>query len=332
MSTVSLGEMSTADPLYQVLAFGAYPEVKHPVFHVERLSRRHLVYRYVERGTRKAVVGKFFCTDDPDRDKVVRIKSEYRNLIRLRYLGFNTRPYSVVRPLCSDWRIGLAVAEDFVQGKTLDHYLRAAAWGGDGAALRRTLANLASFLYMLHSKTGGGAAARVEDVAGHYGRIVLKLCRQCLLTTEWAAVYLMLRDIWLQRPCMDAEAVTVHGDATPTNFLFPTERDVVAIDLERMRHADRIFDVGMVCGEIKHAFLWRTGNKYASEPFIRHFLQQYARHFVSPRTAFEAITRRVPFYMALTELRIARNDWLDWQYRQRLVWEAHECLTWGLRL
>ena len=159
-----------------------------------------------------------------------------------------------------------------------------------------------------------------------------KLQRQGLITSEHVNEHLRLRDRWLGRPGMLAEAATVHGDATPTNFLFPSRDDVVAIDLERMKDADRVFDVGMVCGEIKHAFLWRTGRLDASERFIRVFLRRYARHFPSPDGAFREITHRVPFYMGLTELRIARNTWLDWAYRRRLVWEGHECLTWGLHL
>lgn len=64
---------------------------------------------------------------------------------------------------------------------------------------------------------------------------------------------------------------------------------------------------------------------------VRHFLKKCTANFPSPRGAFREITRRLPFYMALTELRIARNDWLDWNYRRRLVWEAHECLLYGLK-
>jgi len=332
MSAVYLGMLDQGDPLYQVLALRVYPEIKRPAFHVERLSTHGLVYRYREAETRRAVVGKFFNPRDRDERKVRRIKSEYRNLIRLRYLGFNAPPHYVVNPLCSEERIGLAVAEEFVRGKDLDHYLSHAANDGTGPALKGVLGRLAGFLYRLHSRSAGRAAVRLDEVAAYFAGVVGKLQQQGVITPYHVLEYLRLRDGWLQRPRMLAEAVTVHGDATPTNFLFPTPDGVAAIDLERMKEADRAFDVGMVCGEIKHAFLWRTGRLDASEPFIGHFLERYARHAPSPDGAFWEITRRVPFYMALTELRIARNTWLDWAYRRRLVWEAHECLTWGLEL
>jgi hypothetical protein len=326
-----LGPLSFRDPLYEVLSRWVFTDVRNPVFQVHRLSWRHRVFRYGEAGTGRAVIGKFFDPNDSDECRVRRIQDEYRNLLRLRFLGFNMAPYSVVNPLCREWRLGLAVAEDAVPGKDLDHYVREACRGRND--LSPVLGCLASFLYRLHSRTAGGdAGPATSHAASYFERIVRKLCRQTLLPAAGVADYLGLRDVWLARRDMAQEVATVHGDATPTNFLFPTDREVVAIDLERMRKADPVFDVGMVCGELKHAFLWRTGNRYGAEPFIRRFLDEYARHFPDPAEAFRRVTRRVPFYMALTELRIARNDWLDWAYRRRLVWEARECLVWGLRL
>jgi aminoglycoside phosphotransferase (APT) family kinase protein len=338
VATTYLGVLDRGDPLYDVLALRIYPELRGPVFHVERLSRHRLVYRYREAQTNRAVVGKFFDTRDRDETKVTRIKSEYRNLIRLRYLGLNTHPHSVVKPLCREERIGLALAEEYVGGRDLDHYLRRAAWRGALDALDRVLDRLADFLHRLHSRsaphdgTRGRITARLDDAGEYFAGLLTKLERQGLLNRETAAAYLGLRDRWLGRSRMQAEAVTVHGDATPTNFLFPTAEDVVAIDLERMKAADRAYDLGMVCGELKHAFLWRTGRHDLSEPFIGSFLRRYAGHDPEPHDAFREITHRIPFYMALTELRIARNTWLDWEYRRRLVREAGACLTWGLRL
>jgi len=88
----------------------------------------------------------------------------------------------------------------------------------------------------------------------------------------------------------------------------------------------------MICGELKHAFLWRSGDWDASEPHIGHFLKEYARRFGGSDKVYWSIARRNPFYMAVTELRIARNSWLDYGHRVRLVNEAERCLSWGLRL
>ena len=120
--------------------------------------------------------------------------------------------------------------------------------------------------------------------------------------------------------------VFVHGDATPDNFLFGDGLAVISFDLERLKRADRVFDTGRVAAELMHFFLLMTGNKYAAEPFIGHFLWEYACHFPDRERTFEQTTRRVPFYMGTTLMRIARNPWLDWNYRLRLIHEAKQCL------
>src|SRR6266700_2818012 len=60
--------------------------------------------------------------------------------------------------------------------------------------------------------------------------------------------------------------VWLHGDATPANFLFGCDMDVAAIDLERMRRGDRMFDVGRVAGELQHAFMSAVGDRHRAEP------------------------------------------------------------------
>jgi aminoglycoside phosphotransferase (APT) family kinase protein len=120
--------------------------------------------------------------------------------------------------------------------------------------------------------------------------------------------------------------VWLHGDATPANFLFGHGQDVAAIDLERMKRGDRMFDVGRVAGELQHAFMAATGDWRGGERFIGHFLWEYACHFPDRRRAFTSITGRLPYYMALNLLRIARNDYIGWDYSQRLVGQAKKLL------
>jgi len=75
-----------------------------------------------------------------------------------------------------------------------------------------------------------------------------------------------------------------------------------------------------------HFFLQSTGNKYAAEPFIGHFLWEYSCHFPDRDQTFRSTTARVPFYMGITLLRIARNEWFSPEYRRQLINEAKQCL------
>ncbi len=130
----------------------------------------------------------------------------------------------------------------------------------------------------------------------------------------------------ISRGCGKTRQVLVHGDATPDNFMFGDGLQVIAFDLERAKRADRVFDTGRIAGELKHFFLRATGKKDAAEPFIGHFLWEYACHFPNRDRAFQSITGRTPFYLGMTLLRIARNQWIDPDYRRRLIHEARACL------
>jgi aminoglycoside phosphotransferase (APT) family kinase protein len=158
-------------------------------------------------------------------------------------------------------------------------------------------------------------------------RLIHKLSEIRAIGGNEAGELYWLRDQWRNQPRMwQDQKVIVHGDATPENFMFGDGLAVVAFDLERTRRADRVFDTGRIAGELKHFFMRATGRRNAAEPFIGHFLWEYACHFPDRDSAFQSITGRTPFYMGITLLRIARNSWIEAEYRYRLICEAIECL------
>ena len=120
--------------------------------------------------------------------------------------------------------------------------------------------------------------------------------------------------------------VLVHGDATPANFMFGKGMDVTAIDLERMHYTDRVCDLGRIAGELQHFFLQGTGNKYNAEPYIGHFLWEYASHFPDRSKTFHTITARLPFQISVTLLRIARNAWVSKDHAHKLIQAAKATL------
>jgi hypothetical protein len=102
--------------------------------------------------------------------------------------------------------------------------------------------------------------------------------------------------------------------------------NVGAIDLERMKRGDRMFDVGRVAGELQHAFMLGAGDPHRAEPFIGHFLWEYCCHFPDRDAAFASTTARLPYYMALNLLRVARNSYVGEDYGARLVAKAKDLL------
>ncbi|MBU4447244.1 MAG: aminoglycoside phosphotransferase family protein, partial [Proteobacteria bacterium] len=214
-------------------------------------------------------------------------------------------------------------------GPDLDYLLLQASVHGDPAPLFRALDKLAHLLAFFHSRPVPALLVTPEPALAYLDKVMAQLLEAGPLTREdWQALA-HERDAWEER-CQDFSdrQVLIHGDATPTNFLFPNGR-AVALDLERLRIGDRLWDLSWVAGELKHAWGWRTADFSGSEAAIRHFFRMY----LTAAGLAPALTRRLfslnPFYMALAELRIARNLYLTRDYRRQLVAEARRCLAHG---
>jgi len=79
-------------------------------------------------------------------------------------------------------------------------------------------------------------------------------------------------------------------------FQFVFSRDVYLYeDLEGgFRVVGKFFPPGRLAGELKHFFMRDTGDPWAAEPFIGHFLWEYCGYFPDRQDAFSSITRRIP--------------------------------------
>jgi aminoglycoside phosphotransferase (APT) family kinase protein len=215
------------------------------------------------------------------------------------------------------------LVEEYAKGVSLSIFVNEAIHQGQSQPLFDKLTALAYFLATLHNRTANGQGVDFHQDCAYLDRLVRKLQSQQVIGAWDADELYWLRDRWREKPRMwEDTQVLVHGDATPSNLLFGRGLSVIAIDLERMKRADRAFDLGRIAGELQHYFLQAGGNKQAAEPFIGHFLWEYACQFPDRDRAFHSITSRLPFQMALTLLRIARNSWVSAPQRGRLVEEA----------
>lgn len=329
MAKKYLRHLPPEDPLYHYLQHDILPQLgvasPHADYRVYKMGGTHDVYLYEDKHSGNRLVGKFFSTEhEHDTTRATRrAKQELNNLNTLRSYGLMAPPHTVVRPLGYNlWLNNLLVLE-YRAGDSLSKVINAAIYRGGRDRLFRKLTALAYFLATLHNRTANGLGVDFNEDCHYMDRLVAKLLEKQTINRDEADELYWLRDRWREQPHLwEDQQVLVHGDATPSNFLFGSGLDVCAVDLERMKRADRVFDVGRLAGELQHFFLQATGNKYAAEPFIGHFLWEYACHFPDREEAFRSIGGRVPFYMGLTLLRIARNSWVNSEYRRRLVEEA----------
>lgn len=332
-----IGHLAHHDPLYAYLRDIVLPQLgpvtRDPRWRVYRVSAVSDVYLYEDKWSEARVIGKFYArarglngSNAPQS-----AENEYHGLTFLRSLGFDVSPDYVVRPLGSKRDLGDLLVVEYLEGEQLDAVIEAAAREGRTDRLFRKLGFLARFMARMHNRTAGGDRVDFGRSQAYFERVIGYLAGHCGLGQRRVDGLLDLGHAYAGRAVQWQDVqVLVHGDATPSNFLFGHGQDVLVIDLERMHRDDRVYDVGRLCGELKHCFLRATGDAGRAEPFIGHFLWEYAGHFPDRQRAFAAITGRMPFYLGLTLLRIARNAWLDDAYRRQLIHEAKSILRGGL--
>jgi aminoglycoside phosphotransferase (APT) family kinase protein len=328
-----VGYVAGTDPLHGFLSNVIHERMgvreAQPAFRVFRLSGSNEVYAYEEKHSGTKVICKFYGPrfgSDPDKAASM-ARQEYEGLQTLRGYNLVGSPHHVIRPLGMSSDINGMLALEYHPGEPFSTAIARATQHRDDAHLYWRLKALAYFLATLHNRTANGATVDFEPDCRYFDTLVGRLHKRERIG-QWDVDELSwLRDLWRERPRMwQDRQVWLHGDATPANFLFGHGLDVAAIDLERMKRGDRMFDVGRVAGELQHAFMRDTGDRHRAEPFIGHFLWEYSCHFPDRGQTFESVTSRAPFYMAVNLLRIARNGYIDREYSGRLVAQAKRLL------
>lgn len=333
---MSMHRLSPADPLAQALhdLVGAEARSRLPAGEVlvEPLPSSRRVWRFTFPAGEYTVVGKFFAAYPPRAAADLSLAREYHHYLQLPALGLANGRGLVPRLLGRLPGLALGLLLEAVPGPDLDQLLLAAAVHHDWEPLGRGLENLARLLALFHSRPVPTNPVSPAPALAYLDKLMRQLQSAGLLSPEDHRALTEERAAWERRfSDFSDRQVLLHGDATPTNFLFPNGR-AVALDLERLRVGDRLWDLSWVAGELKHGWGWRTGHPDGAEGAIGHFFRAYlAAVDLEP-----ALTRRLyglnPFYMALAELRIARNRYLAWEYRRELLAEARRCLIHGRRV
>lgn len=307
----------------------------------ERLPSSREVQRFIFSGNGYAVVGKFFSAYPPLTPADHGLAQEYDNYLQAAARGLTNGGSRIPRLLGRHPESRLGLLLEAIPGPDLDALLSRACLGREFDPLYRALASLAELLAFFHSRPLPETPVSGLEALGYLDKLRLQLRRLRLLTAEDETALAAERAAWEVRLAQFSDRqVLIHGDATPTNFLFPDnggqgrppQGQAVALDLERLRMADRLWDLSWLAGEFKHAWGWRTGKAAAAEAAIGHFFRAYLAALPGGPQLAERLFLLNPFYMALAELRIARNHFLSYDYRRWLVAEARSCLASGRRL
>jgi len=311
-----------------------FPQLAPPPYgniEITSLGAQKPVCLFFERKRNIMVVGKLFKWGViPLEEAWLGADKEYANLKLLHeMLGEKADGDNVVAPLGENRALSALLVIERAPGLTLDFFLAKAIFEQQGDQLCDILSHLARFLVKLHETCKTERPLSPELPRLRLNSLLDSLSEGPLEPLPRASIEQYAVQWWNTETVFGSDRETiVHGDATPTNFLFENA-NVTAIDLESMRWADRCWDLGFIAAELKHHFMWRTGSGQLAEPFISHFLWEYAVDY-GDTNFFHVITRKIPLYMAIGLLRIARNLYLDESYRKFLILEAKQCLKYGL--
>ncbi len=321
--------MYTEEAVRQYLKADIFPQIASPPYgEVEtvQLSINRPVYLYHDTTSHARVVGKLFQHGSiPPGKAWIRAEREYSNLQLLREkCGMKDDKYCVVCPLGKNRELSSMLVTSYAPGKTLDKCIGGAIFGQQRQVLFDSLSQLSRFFVRLHCNGETNNRVSINLPRWYLQGVLSSLKKELLSEPEAEAIERQAAGWWGRDEVTADREITVHGDATPMNFLFHHDY-VTGIDLEKMKRADRCWDLGFIAAELKHHFLLHTGDGLKAEPFIGHFLWEYSAHF-GGHHFFHSVTDKLPLYMTLGLLRIARNSWLSKSYRKHLVEEAVLCL------
>ncbi|MBT7989035.1 MAG: aminoglycoside phosphotransferase family protein [Anaerolineae bacterium] len=315
--------LPTSDPITDhITASFLDEEVAPDNWQVARLSRSAYVYR--ERATSWKVVTKFHALKT-GKDAIHHAEREYRLTQQAwKRLG-SDRENRSVQPL-GLWDGALFL--EFVEGLTLEDKI--AIRRSQPGELRRVLEAAAVFLANLHESSSKPKSTSDFGQAADYAyKLVDNLAKYGVLK-NYPNVQNGIGNLiekWTTDPLMwDYQATQIHGDATSSNFIFPPEGGVVAIDWERSEKTDAAADLGRLMAEVTHGVNQHGGDFAEGNIFANYLATSYCNELHS-HWERESLLYRARFYQATSTLRIARNGWLSRQDRLALVLQAFALLS-----
>lgn len=310
----------TRYPVRQAMKLGYTPELS-----LTRLPGSHPVFLLEARDEHRKYVLKSFVHPGASTTRLIRrLNREYECLQSLQRMQAGGKHSRCVRPICRDTK-ALFFIEEAVCGKDVRHYAAAALQTGDNSIYRK-LDLLSGFLSDLHIRTRTGMTTGSRSVKHELIRHAKQSFYSGSIQLEALKETGDLVHRWCRaRSIRKAGRSLVHGDVTVSNFLF-RDGHMYAIDLERSKAADPVYDLGMMAGELFNEAILYTGNPYLADPYIGYLYRSYASHFKDAETVYAGAVARNPLYMANSLFRMSRNNYYSSDHRKTLAYYAMECL------
>ncbi len=283
-------------------------------------SAKTNVYKYTSNFDGTSFVVKFFGRSS-SRNKKISEKQLLWEFNRLKHFQIcSNKKIQVINPYCYLVDVNCALVEPYIKGKTLDYYIKAAIQNNKKEKLQNKLYLLAWLLSCIHK----GFTIENYDLS-----VEKNYCSKILHTLYKDNLISKHQLLEIKHACnnkfskLTSSATNIHGDATTTNFIY-AKGSIYAIDMEKSKIASYELDLGFIVAELKHHFMLFGLKEEDASLYISYFLSQYS---VLSEKNLSYIENNLKTFVALGLFRIARNWYLEYNYRILLVEKAYSLLT-----
>ncbi|AHF98016.1 MAG: hypothetical protein ACPLW6_05525 [Desulfurella sp.] len=320
MSEKYLGILKSDDPLFfylnKIKELKLHNFVPVDFYLVQSFSNMKTnVYKYTSNFDGTSFVVKFFGKNSTVNKKIA-IKRLLWEFNKLKFFqSCSNKKTKVINPYCYLPDIDCALVEPYINGKTLDYYIKSAIEKNEKNKLYKRLELLALLFSCIHKKVN-------QD---NYDMIVEKnYCSKILHTLYKNSLIDKNKMLSIKEKCIKKfseirhNTTHIHGDATTTNFIY-ANGSIYAIDMEKAKIASLELDLGFIVAELKHHFMLFGQKDNDASEYISFFLNNYC--LLSSRNIND-IENNLEIFISLGLFRIARNMYLDANYRKLLVKKA----------
>jgi len=316
-------DVPAGDPVASYLAFQYNDQIReNPTWQAARLSNAAYLYREIH--SEWKVVAKFYGVKSPEQGREHGIQEYELNKLAHDVYLLDDR-YRAVRPL-ELWQDVLLL--EYVDGLTLEDTI--AVRKSQPGVLVDCIEHVAGLIANLHTApTGMGKHMHFRYWIHKTYKIIETLSKHGVLIDDLVTQQGLTRLIerWEgSAQMLDYGLVPLHGDATTSNFVFPKDGGIVAIDWERSACGDPASDLGRLLAEISYSINNHGGDQAEAQAFTSLLLDSYCA-VIPPAWDVGALLNRTRFFQASSSLRIARNGWVTRKSRLHLVTQAFALLN-----
>lgn len=209
-----------------------------------------------------------------DYDPIRAMENEFGILKNVYNNGFNTESYKVICPLGINPGFYAALATEFAGTTSVSSLLiDVAERGEESERLSKALKNTALALKRIHDTMPRRQVLDMDFELSHLEEDIIMGFEDPELRERIVKAI----DGWRGNSGMRSlGAVTIHGDANPTNFIV-NKGVLYVLDFERFEpNRSPLADLGFMIADIKHHFAFYGDNPEKAQPYIDGFLRTYA--------------------------------------------------------